>query len=131
MKQTSLRAIFRLTESLKKMRILRLNDQPASVGFIYRHIGETMNLFGQFFGVPTDVKNMTMGHRYRRALRRQSQQSVDRARVPNAKCSEASWKPVLKRIGPKRREVVSCSRAYPPTRFALVVEATKRGRCGT
>lgn len=40
---------------------LRLNDQAASVGFIYRHIGETMNLFGQFFGVPTDVKNTTMG----------------------------------------------------------------------
>jgi hypothetical protein len=34
---------------------LRLNDKTASIGFIYRHIGETMNLFGQFFGIPTDV----------------------------------------------------------------------------
>ena len=40
---------------------LRLNDKTASIGFIYRHIGETMNLFGQFFGIPTDVINTTMG----------------------------------------------------------------------
>src|SRR5215469_13143035 len=39
----------------------RLNDKTASVGFIYRHIGETMNLFGQFFGIPTDVVNTTIG----------------------------------------------------------------------
>ncbi|HET6179459.1 MAG TPA: DinB family protein [Candidatus Sulfotelmatobacter sp.] len=40
---------------------LRLNDETASIGFIYRHIGETINLFGQFFGIPTDVKNTTIG----------------------------------------------------------------------
>jgi uncharacterized damage-inducible protein DinB len=40
---------------------LRLNDHAASIGFIYRHIGETINLFGQFLGMPTDVKNTTMG----------------------------------------------------------------------
>jgi len=40
---------------------LRLNDKAASVGFIYRHIGETINLFAQFFGIPTDVTNTTMG----------------------------------------------------------------------
>jgi len=40
---------------------LRLNDTTASIGFIYRHIGETINLFGQFFGIPTDVRNSTMG----------------------------------------------------------------------
>jgi uncharacterized damage-inducible protein DinB len=40
---------------------LRLNDETASIGFIYRHIGETMNLFGHFLGVPTDVKNTTIG----------------------------------------------------------------------
>src|SRR5215475_3743897 len=40
---------------------LRLNDKAASVGFIYRHIGETMNLFGQFFGIPTDAINTTIG----------------------------------------------------------------------
>jgi len=40
---------------------LRLNDKTASIGFIYRHIGETINLFGQFLGIPTDVKNATIG----------------------------------------------------------------------
>ena len=40
---------------------LRLNDKTASIGFIYRHIGETMNLFGQFFGIPTDATNTTIG----------------------------------------------------------------------
>ena len=40
---------------------LRLNAKAASIGFIYRHVGETMNLFGQFFGIPTDVINTTMG----------------------------------------------------------------------
>jgi uncharacterized damage-inducible protein DinB len=40
---------------------LRLNDKTASIGFIYRHIGETMNLFGQFFGIPTDIVNTTIG----------------------------------------------------------------------
>ena len=39
----------------------RLNDETASIGFIYRHIGETINLFGQFFGIPTDVQNTTIG----------------------------------------------------------------------
>jgi hypothetical protein len=41
----------------------RLNEQAASVGFIYRHIGETMNLFGYFFGVPSAVPNTTMAAR--------------------------------------------------------------------
>ena len=40
---------------------LRLNEKTASIGFIFRHIGETMNLFGQFFGTPTDVINTTIG----------------------------------------------------------------------
>src|SRR5579864_2297756 len=40
---------------------LRLNENTASIGFIYRHIGETINLFGQFLGVPTDVSNTTIG----------------------------------------------------------------------
>ncbi len=39
----------------------RLNKQAASIGFIYRHIGETMNLFTTFFGLKTDVKDTTMG----------------------------------------------------------------------
>ena len=40
---------------------LRLNDNSASIGFIYRHIGETLNLFGQLLGVPSDVQNTTIG----------------------------------------------------------------------
>lgn len=40
---------------------LRLTAEAASVGFIYRHIGETMNLFGYFFGEPSEVQNTTMG----------------------------------------------------------------------
>jgi hypothetical protein len=39
----------------------RLNEKSASIGFIYRHIGETMNLFGFFFGIPSDIQNTTMG----------------------------------------------------------------------
>jgi uncharacterized damage-inducible protein DinB len=39
----------------------RLNDQTASAGFIFRHIGETLNMFGYFFGMQTDVQNTTMG----------------------------------------------------------------------
>jgi uncharacterized damage-inducible protein DinB len=40
----------------------RLNEKAASIGFIYRHIGETMNLFGFFFGVPSEIPNTTMGN---------------------------------------------------------------------
>jgi uncharacterized damage-inducible protein DinB len=40
---------------------LRLNENTASIGFIYRHIGETINLFAQLLGTPTDVKNTTIG----------------------------------------------------------------------
>lgn len=40
---------------------LRINEQAASVGFIYRHVGEMMNMFGYFFSMPTDVQNTTMG----------------------------------------------------------------------
>lgn len=39
----------------------RLNPNAASVGFMYRHIGETMLMFGYFFGMPVDVENTTMG----------------------------------------------------------------------
>jgi len=39
----------------------RLNENTASVGFIFRHVGETMLLFGYFFGIPMDVVNTTMG----------------------------------------------------------------------
>ena len=40
---------------------LRLNKQAASIGFIFRHIGETMNLFTTFLGLTTNVQNTTMG----------------------------------------------------------------------
>lgn len=41
----------------------RLNESTSSVGFIFRHIGETMLLFGFFFGMPTETSNTTMGRR--------------------------------------------------------------------
>lgn len=40
---------------------LKLNDNTASIGFIYRHIGETLNLFGQILGVSNDTQNTTIG----------------------------------------------------------------------
>lgn len=39
----------------------RLTENTASVGFIFRHVAETMALFGYFFGIPTDATNTTMG----------------------------------------------------------------------
>jgi uncharacterized damage-inducible protein DinB len=39
----------------------RLTEQTASVGFIYRHIGETANLIGQFFGYETTAEGTTIG----------------------------------------------------------------------
>ncbi|MFZ9299730.1 MAG: DinB family protein [Chitinophagaceae bacterium] len=39
----------------------KLNEQTSSVGFIYRHIGETMLLFGYFFGMPSEIQNTTFG----------------------------------------------------------------------
>jgi len=39
----------------------KFNEQANSVGFIYRHIGETINLFGTFFGLSTDIENTTIG----------------------------------------------------------------------
>jgi uncharacterized damage-inducible protein DinB len=39
----------------------KLNQQTSSVGFIYRHIGETMLMFGNFFGKPSEIQNTTMG----------------------------------------------------------------------
>ncbi|NLR77980.1 DinB family protein [Chitinophaga eiseniae] len=39
----------------------RLSENTRSVGFNYRHIGETIHLLAQFLGVPTDVQGTTMG----------------------------------------------------------------------
>ena len=41
--------------------VLRLAKPAASIGFIYRHIAETINLFCTFFGVTTEIQNTTMG----------------------------------------------------------------------
>ncbi|MDX2301146.1 MAG: DinB family protein [Microscillaceae bacterium] len=38
----------------------KLNDSTASIGFIYKHIGEVMNLFGNFLEKPSAVPNTTM-----------------------------------------------------------------------
>lgn len=38
-----------------------INENTASVGFIYRHVGETMLQFGYFFGKPTAIQNTTLG----------------------------------------------------------------------
>ena len=38
-----------------------LNEKTASVGFIYRHIGETINTLGQYLGFETDAEDTTMG----------------------------------------------------------------------
>lgn len=40
---------------------MRLNNKTASIGFMYRHIGETIHLFGTFLGEQTPVLNTTMG----------------------------------------------------------------------
>jgi len=39
----------------------RLNEKTSSIGFIYRHIGETMHLFGYFFGILSKIENTTLG----------------------------------------------------------------------
>lgn len=39
----------------------RLMEETASVGFIYRHIGETTNTYGRLLGFETDVKDTTTG----------------------------------------------------------------------
>jgi uncharacterized damage-inducible protein DinB len=61
LKQNEFTSHFSLDRVCEENASLRLNHETASIGFIYRHIGETMNLFGQFFGIPTDVINTTMG----------------------------------------------------------------------
>ena len=59
--QSQFTSAFSLDRVTQENASLRLNDRAASIGFIYRHIGETMNLFGQLLGTPTDVKNTTIG----------------------------------------------------------------------
>jgi hypothetical protein len=61
LKQNEFTSHFALDRVTNENASLRLNDNTASIGFIYRHIGETMNLIGALLGVPTEVKNTTMG----------------------------------------------------------------------
>lgn len=61
LKQNEFTSHFALDRVTNENASLRLNDKTASIGFTYRHIGETMNLFGALLGVPTEVKNTTMG----------------------------------------------------------------------
>ena len=60
-KQNQFTSHFSFDKVTEENASLRLNDKTASIGFIYRHIGETIGLFGQFFGIPTEVKNTTIG----------------------------------------------------------------------
>jgi uncharacterized damage-inducible protein DinB len=60
-KQNEFTSHFSLDQVSEENAQLRLNNKTACIGFIYRHIGETMNLFGQFFGISTDVINTTIG----------------------------------------------------------------------
>ncbi len=59
--QNQLSCGFAFNEINDKNVSLRLNAGASSVGFIYRHIAETMLMFGYFFGMPSDVANITMG----------------------------------------------------------------------
>lgn len=61
LKQNQFTSHFSLDRVSDENASLRLNDNTASIGYIYRHIGETTNLFAALLGVPTDVKNTTMG----------------------------------------------------------------------
>jgi uncharacterized damage-inducible protein DinB len=54
---------FTFKEITQKNSSLKLNEDTASLGFMYRHIGEIMHLISQFFGIPTTVQNTTMGEK--------------------------------------------------------------------
>jgi hypothetical protein len=60
-KQNRHTSSFSFDQITKENAALRLNNRTASIGFIYRHIGETINLFSYFLGIPTDVRNTTIG----------------------------------------------------------------------
>ena len=59
--QNKLTCSFALDRVTQENSSWRLNPKTASVSFIFRHIGETMNLFGYFFGYPPSTANTTMG----------------------------------------------------------------------
>lgn len=59
--QNELTCSYALNQITPQNSRFRLNETTASIGFIYRHLAETMHLFGLFLGMPTDVQNTTMG----------------------------------------------------------------------
>ena len=61
LRQNQLTSHFSFDRVTEENGLLRLNAGAASIGFIYRHIGETMNLFAALLGIATDVKNTTIG----------------------------------------------------------------------
>ncbi|GAA5522760.1 DinB family protein [Aliifodinibius salicampi] len=62
MVEQSRKDCFRILEDINTDNVdFRLTEETASVGFIYRHIGEATNLMAQFFGYETDVEGTTMG----------------------------------------------------------------------
>lgn len=60
LEQSKLTGSFALNKINSENIHFRLNEKAASVGFIYRHIGETTNTFGQFLGIKTNVVNTTL-----------------------------------------------------------------------
>lgn len=61
LEQNKLTCSFAFGQITQENATLRLNPNTASIEFIYRHIGETMNLFGYFFGITPTTENTTMG----------------------------------------------------------------------
>lgn len=59
--QNKLSCSFAFNEINASNASLKLTPGASSVGFIYRHIAETMLMFGYFFGKPSDIGNTTMG----------------------------------------------------------------------
>ena len=59
--QNKLTCSFAFNQITQENSALRVNSEAASIGFIYRHIGETMLMFGHFFGLPVTTPNTTMG----------------------------------------------------------------------
>ena len=61
LEQNKLSCSFAFNEVNQANAALKLNANTSSVGFMYRHVAETMLMFGYFFGMPSDVANTTMG----------------------------------------------------------------------
>ncbi len=60
LEQNKLSCSFAFNEVNQANAALKLNSNTSSVGFMYRHVAETMLMFGYFFGMPSEVANTTM-----------------------------------------------------------------------